>query len=813
MEALIICVSRIDPSLLPSYYATIESILHFGPKNKSKLDFLIIAAHFHELNPNFLSSLNASKCLALDMLSTIATERLPKLFDKPQVFPLETARLVIKTTTDTKVLERCRQLVMAVGKQDIYRIDEIEIGLLIKSIEELQESIQNPSSVKKLVSIKKMDDRETVEDFSPKTPKKPMKFSPKGEITVEKLTQTLEKLIFEYSKGYAPTTLYHIDILNIPQVYRIIGNFIVMPETLESNFLTLQSTLATAAQIGFKTFNNLRAFMAFSFLMDSRIIPSAMVFNSGFSEISLFSQALALCLMAHRPNTLSSNSMTWTIGKLYSDSLEDLLVSLASDAVIKYLQVTESGDPKLKTSRRRLICYLLDCVLGVKTPGSPVKIDVVFERHMKTQLVFPNLQRHPSQECLQKKGQSTRVLETAKFQKNLISEADLESNFQEEEEEEVPKESNSEVLDAKLLDEINNLDGHSDDNEILQENDLRSRFVKSFIPFPKFAVTRNIREISMSLMKLLHRHPLDIRLLSEQQLSQRSIKSSTQIKSKDVKKKFMKLIHKESFERSNSQRPLKSILLPEPTSDSQFLPAIRNRIPSVEIQGSQTKVMTKSKFTLAKNEQSSENPKYSANKITLPSFQKLDYPVTLAPLASIPARPRTLSIEMTPKQPKATAKDAASRDKPQVYVLPPGKTSKTIVELDKPRDKTKTQKDFFFTKASKTISEVIEVEVGRHSMEASFARDLLYCKTSAAWTKGDSRLMNIVLTTIRSEIERYNTEAWHKILLEGPKAVKSEQSKTILGTVLEDGDLIKKLLQVCKSQAGLSYQVSAFCQT
>lgn len=737
-------------------------------------------------NSLFLDKLNDAKCVAIEMLMIISIERLPKIYDSPKVHPFQTLNIASNFTKCSPVIQKCQDYLSKVSKMDLYTIPVLEYKEMQKKLEIKAKEALKTMSKNLLMSSDIKVSIQGSREGSPVSVQKVERFDPKIENTPEKMISVLEKLIFEYSKGYAPTTLYHIDVFSIDKVYKIVGGFIIHPETHSSCYLLMQQSLSGPAQTVFRSFTNLRAFMFFAFLMDNRVNPSSLLFGSRFSnDMSVYLQSIACSLMIHRPTTINSNAMTWLIDKVVDDGSSEIIASMAADAVTRYLMLANSDEVKIQESRQSLMCQMLDIVVGGRKANEAIKISALPIR--LSTIKYPRLARRLSHDH----GDPPRSMD--KSVDRMQAPVDMS-----------PRGSNrsmSEMLDVRLLSDIDHFDGHVDDANILRDTDLRAYFIKSFIPFPKFSVISHLREYSMQIISQLQAAPVSMHILSEKQLSQRSLKNNKTLKTQDIADKFKKLIHQDSIELDgktnayaknrllvdNGYSPRKSLRsltkldkLPKSRHHqaplTSILHGLSNYLQTADANHSRQAAVSRHRLP---DIGIRHRPAASHSPSKLAAIIRSTTAADAVPIAGKHPMPRTNSRRHT----------ASRLDKlmPTIMILPADSRTRAIDNKAKG----------FFTRIKSVVGRHAPVHASRNHIDGSAARDYLSCKVDSEWHASDTVLLTIIKRSITDELDKHKNICWLHVL--NGEENKIRDIKTSMPQSLCNEALAKALLQVLGS--------------
>lgn len=724
-------------------------------------------------NSLFMDKLNEAKCVAVDILRMIAIDRLPHVKGHAVIYPYSTIKTAIMYTKHAAVVDRCKAYVDALMKIEMYfipkdELDDILKTLLLKS-KEAQKilNINLPSR-----SERKASELGSILD-SPIS-KKTLKLDPIADTSPDRMVTILEKLIFEYSKGYPPTTLYHIDVLNIGNVFKIIGSFIIQPDMHLSSYLHMQEGLTGPAQSVFKSFTNLRAFMTYAFLMDSRVMPSAMLFSYKFNEnMTAFHQLIAVSIMMHRPTTINSTAVNWLIDKIVTnDSTDDTIRYTAEDAIIRYIDMTNCDNAKMQASRCGLMCHLIRKVVGGSDWKEITKISALpadTPTAIKSSII-----RQPSHEYVEDRSVKISTVNCDRRRPSIRSMCD--------------------DVDNRMMADIDHLDGHVDDRDILRDDDLRAYFIKSFVPFPKSAVIENLREQSMNIIRHLQSQPVPIGTLSASQRSQRTIREDNGIKTHIVANKFKLLIHRDDIppEQKNTTSSLGLGGLRNSGKSLNALPKLPISSPTPQNLHPSTAVTSPQRhdspilpsIRAIGQRQSSNHRKVNHHSVTV-NRRVIDASVDRDRLKTIDHRIRRPSIMAN------ISSTAVDKSKLSVVVMPAGSLISTTT-LRPPV--ASTQPKGFFTKTRKVIDRAAPVMASRGQVDGSAARDYLACKASSAWTSTEVRLMTVVRRAISDELEKYERKAWISVISKCEEKCEKDEKQVFESICSEE--IVKLLLQV-----------------
>lgn len=747
-----ICVSKMAPQMLVDYF--------------ERFAFFFTLRHHNFINKAFVEKLDDIKLVVLDMQIMIV-QRSP---DKLKV--LDCIKAAISTSKHSKrILHKTREFLEVTHKSKVQDLSKEDYQHIMNLLKDHIDEANRANYSKYLQSELNANTDQSNSPSSVQT--RFQRLPPIQDPTPEKMVNILEKLICEYSKGYPPTSLYHIDVLAIDQMHKLLGSFIVQPDAYQTVYLPTQLSLTTSGQLVFKSFSNLRAFMAFSFLLDNRVHPNSHTFGVKFSEMTPFSEALAAVVIGARPNTIVSSSMAWLISKLSPEIQEKtncLVKTFCSDAIEKYLSLSLVDDSKLLESRCRVIDSLLKVVIEANTGPCNIKIEALTERNLRQKKEWPKLEKKLSHEHLDFQGLSPK-------QSRRPAESFLDPN----DDRSFPDPSISDRPDMKLIKDIEHFNTKGISNS--KDNDLRTLIIKMYTPYPDFSVVPNMRELSLRILKIMQENPIPMTILSSRQLSANNRKEKKhRLTTQVIAGKFMNLIHKTAPPRTSSQKSLIPKMYRRSTGS--LGPKSLENMDVIE------QINTKSEISKSKD----ATPKILRHQISKEVNSSFEFNNGIVKEILLPGIPN----KATRDKPKILERRSSvmgkprerlgSYEKPKLQVLPPVK-----IEGGEKKEKNSSDKKVkgFFLKMK--IDKTVQVKFSRKEVESSYARELLFCRMRPQWTEADELLMNMVHRAIREENELIESWHWNRILQKERKS--NPTADHLLKTILDES-IVRRLFQV-----------------
>lgn len=755
LHSLIICASKIKPDILPTYYTKLDSFLELKSHSfanklfSEKLEDIKIVtlqslALIVEKCPTQLRVLDSVKCaitywrhnvqLLKTALELLETASYSKVQDIPNSEYCELKAQISDLVLDTNSIMVTKQKESESGKPLSKRSSEASSA---QNLQQILPSIQDPSP--------------------------------------EKMVNILEKLIYEYSKGYPPTSLYHIDVLAILQMHKVLGSFLIQPEIHQCSYLPSQQAHTSTGQIILKSFSNLRAFMAFAFILDNRVNPNYHTFSLRFVELSPFLEAMTAIVLQARPNTIITNSMNWMISKFRPENqttVHPLVRTLCLDAIEKYFSLCLVDDSRMLDSRLRIIGQMLQIVLGSEVNSLPVKVDHVIDKTLRQKKDWPQLTRELSHEHLE----IERIAQP-------VSRAQIDSSFEVGDNKTSGDISMLEQVDVKLISDINNFDKKSRDASETKDTDMRIQIIKTYMPFPDYSVLPNIRKIAFRLVSILQDKPIPV--ITRQPSASQNKQKKNKLTTKLLADKFLELIHRtdtQSISQSNlksgEQKESKSSLEPRSlkslnVDDSARVKTSMDNQPSTIL----NKNPTESKAKI------NTNFEFNSNNHKNVSLPMVNGRIRQANKETRKFITRSNSREMTSKH------RISSHEKPKLQVFPPVKNPKYPKE--KKELSVEESPKGFFVKIK--VDKAVPVNLPRRAVESSYTRDQLYCKIRSQWLESDEMLMQAIHRSIREESEYVTAMHWNAILKkEAPGNICADKVQKTMTNM----SIVKTLFQV-----------------
>ncbi len=343
IEAIIICVWRVRPDLLPNYYKSLEQAVSMI-RELSKPN-TALSPFGNSINEEFYSYTDDMIVLSVSLLKDILLKRI-NAKQALTLNPQSAIRTAITITQNQRVIDECKQIGDRLFKDSF----DSYIAHLTPNKEDTprssahsdlrQDEDHDRRAAQAATEGRLGVRRKSRFDMSQTSSIKSRKENKYKNMDMHTILQMLEKMLFQFASGVKFELLEHREVVLIEKVLAIIYSFVLNPTKYEVCYLQEVQAIEECVSSTFRSISNFRAFLAYAFILD-RNVPHLQNCVP-VSVLSPFHSALFIGLLRIKPSWRDKFSQ-WILEKLTDEHASiyfkafDMLFNSLNCALIKKL--------------------------------------------------------------------------------------------------------------------------------------------------------------------------------------------------------------------------------------------------------------------------------------------------------------------------------------------------------------------------------------------------------------------------------------------------------------------------------------------